>query len=157
MIETMMSKQEVLREIGFKPAESLEEALNSSFIIDTRFGSKNDIAIYAVTDKAKIKSGVLCLNGTLIRHIASTDNLNYVLADDTTLVFTDDAVARTIIKEKSWQRCAYTVSEDYIGKGLIWVADPKAMGTEGWRNHRKHRRAFLLRYKKDIKECELYK
>jgi hypothetical protein len=142
--------------MGFKPAASLEEALNSGFIIDTRYGSKNDIAIYAVTKKADIKSGLLCLNGTLIRHISSTDNLNYVLKDDTTQVVTDDAIAKTLIRERSWQRCAHTFSGEDIEKKLLWVPDPEAIGTEGWRTYRKQRRAFLLRYKKDIKECELY-
>jgi hypothetical protein len=142
----IIPKQEVLREMGFKPIDSLEEALKSDFIIDTGFGSKNDIAIYAVTGKAEIKSGVLCLNDTIIRHITSTDNPKQIIIDD--------YVASNISLGKIQHRCPYSFSqEDLEKKHNLWVLDSEfKKGHPYWRVHLRERIAFIRRYKKDIAE-----
>lgn len=146
----MPSKQDVLREMGFKPAASLEEALNSDFIIDISYGSVNDIAIYAVTKKAEIKADVLCLRDTVIRHTASTDNLSQI--------FVDDFIFQTIKNEKSWQRCPYSFSKEDIEKTQkLWVLDPEVKrGTPAWRVHLRERVAFLRRYEKDMAEYSIF-
>jgi hypothetical protein len=145
-LSSMLSKQEMLREMGFKPADSLEEALKSDFIIDTGFGSQNDIAIYAVTDKAKIKSGVLCLHDTIIRHLMSTDNLKHII--------TDDYIAQNLSKGNTKYKCPYSFSQEQVEKKHnLWVLDPEfKKGHPYWRVHVKERIAFIRRYNKDIAE-----
>ena len=146
ILSAILSKQEVLREMGFKPVDSLEEALNSDFIIDTSFGSKNDIAIYAVTKKAKIRSGILCLNDTILRHISSTDNPSHII--------TDDYVASYIRKGDIHYRCPYSFSQEEIEKKHnLWVLNPEfKKGHPYWRAHLRERVAFLRRYRKDMAE-----
>jgi len=146
MIESMMPKQEVLREMGFKPIASLEEALKSDFIIDTCFGSANDIAIYAVTKKAEIKSGVLYLNDTIIRHIMSTDNLRQITLDD--------YIAYHISIGNTDYKCPYSFTQEEVEKKHnLWILDSEVKrGTPAWKAHLRERIAFLRRYKKDMAE-----
>ncbi len=146
ILSAMLSKQEVLKEMGFKPADSLEEALKSDFIIDTSFGSKNDIAIYAVTKKAEIKAGILCLNDTILRHITSTDNPSHII--------TDDYVAGHISRGNIHNKSPYSFSQEELErKHNLWVLNPDfKKGHPYWRVHIRERIAFLHRYKNDMAE-----
>jgi hypothetical protein len=135
MILSMLSKREVLKEIGFKPAGSLEEILGSNFLIDSGYGSDNDIAVYAVKSKAEVKDSILYLNGTTTRYFTSTNNLKHVIKDDYV------------------PSNPYSFKKEHIEKGRLWVLNPEFnKGHPNWKAYIKERTAFLRRYMKDMKK-----
>jgi hypothetical protein len=95
----IQSKQDIISEFELKPVLKLDDIIiqrkqeeyltrRNTFIVDLKFGTQYDMALYPVTIEAKIgktadKTGkALFLHGTEVRYLADIRNTVYLPQDD---------------------------------------------------------------------------
>lgn len=138
------SKQDLTSEFGLKKILHLEEVIsqrqleekNDTFLIDFRFGSETEAAIYPVTIYARIKKKLfrgdqlLFLSNSFWRYLAEVRNIEYLIKDE----------IGAFSKEYFFVENKASNKNNYD----LWLFEP---GTRGWEYYQK---ILLPKHQRDL-------